>query len=173
MVLQSLLVHLRYLLWLARVGLLFPRVLLLTWRWDSTVRLQAEYLRGPSMYWAAQMCRVNWAFQWQTIGYVILPQALRLALPSWSNEPISLLKTTAIVFLIAVQDLMAEGKRAATTTFDFVGVYLAVALVYLVMVFALDALLKFLERKTAIPGMDKLAMVASLFAMKFAGKTER
>jgi len=50
------------------------------------------------------------------IWKVILPQALRLALPSWSNEPISLLKTTAIVFLIAVQDLMAEGKRAATTT---------------------------------------------------------
>jgi len=79
---------------------------------------------------------------------------LRLALPSWSNEPISLLKTTAIVFLIAVQDLMAEAKRAATATFDFVGTYLAVALVYLAMVFALDALLKFLERKTKIPGMD-------------------
>ena len=77
-----------------------------------------------------------------------------MALPSWSNEPISLLKTTAIVFLIAVQDLMAEGKRAATATFDFVGVYLAVAVVYLVMVFVLDALLKFIERKTAIPGMD-------------------
>jgi len=49
---------------------------------------------------------------------------------------------------------MAEGKRAATTTFDFVGIYLAIAVVYLVMVFALDALLKFLERKTKIPGMD-------------------
>jgi polar amino acid transport system permease protein len=72
---------------------------------------------------------------------------LRLALPSWSNEPISLLKTTAIVFLIAVQDLMAEAKRAATATFDFVGTYM-------VMVFALDALSKFLERKTKIPGMD-------------------
>ncbi|NLB17348.1 MAG: hypothetical protein GX825_01085 [Syntrophomonadaceae bacterium] len=38
--------------------------------------------------------------------------------------------------------------------FDFVGVYLAVAVVYLVMVFALDALLKLLERKTKIPGID-------------------
>ena len=49
---------------------------------------------------------------------------------------------------------MAEGKRAASTTFDFVGAYLAIAVVYLLMVFALDALLKFIERKTAIPGMD-------------------
>ncbi|NLO69053.1 MAG: hypothetical protein GX098_10890, partial [Bacteroidales bacterium] len=41
-----------------------------------------------------------------------------------------------------------------TATFDFVGTYLAIAVVYLVMVFVLDALLKFLERKTRIPGMD-------------------
>ncbi|NLG41402.1 MAG: amino acid ABC transporter permease, partial [Chloroflexi bacterium] len=123
----------------------------------NSAAYQAEYLRGSiNAIGAAQMQagRSIGLSKWQTIGYVILPQALRLALPSWSNEPISLLKTTAIVFLIAVQDLMAEGKRAATATFDFVGVYLAIALVYLVMVFALDALLKFLERKTKIPGMD-------------------
>ncbi len=123
----------------------------------NSAAYQAEYLRGSiNAIGAAQMQagRSIGLSKWQTIGDVILPQALRLALPSWSNEPISLLKTTAIVFLIAVQDLMAEGKRAATATFDFVGVYLAVAVVYLVMVFALDALLKFVERKTKIPGMD-------------------
>ena len=123
----------------------------------NSAAYQAEYLRGSiNAIGAAQMQagRAIGLSKWQAIGYVILPQALRLALPSWSNEPISLLKTTAIVFLIAVQDLMAEGKRAASTTFDFVGAYLAIAVVYLLMVFALDALLKFIERKTAIPGMD-------------------
>ena len=123
----------------------------------NSAAYQAEYLRGSiSAIGSAQMQagRSIGLSKWQTIRYVILPQALRLALPSWSNEPISLLKTTAIVFVIAVQDLMAEGKRAATATFDFVGVYLAVAVVYLVMVFVLDALLKFIERKTKIPGMD-------------------
>jgi len=123
----------------------------------NSAAYQAEYLRGSiNAIGAAQMQagRSIGLSKWQTISYVILPQALRLALPGWSNEPISLLKTTAIVFLIAVQDLMAEGKRAATATFDFVGIYLAIAVVYLVMVFALDALLKFLERKTKIPGMD-------------------
>ena len=49
---------------------------------------------------------------------------------------------------------MAEAKRAATATFDFVGVYLAVAVVYLILVFGLDILLKFLERKTRIPGLE-------------------
>ena len=123
----------------------------------NSAAYQAEYLRGSiNAIGDAQMQagRSIGLSKWQTICHIILPQALRLALPSWSNEPISLLKTTAIVFLIAVQDLMAEGKRAATATFDFVGIYLAVAVVYLVMVFLLDALLKFLERKTKIPGME-------------------
>lgn len=123
----------------------------------NSAAYQAEYLRGSiNAIGTAQMQagRSIGLSKWKTIFYVILPQSLRLALPSWSNEPISLLKTTAIVFLIAVQDLMAEGKRAATATFDFVGIYLAIAVVYLVIVFLLDALLKFLERKTRIPGME-------------------
>lgn len=123
----------------------------------NSAAYQAEFLRGSINAIGETQMQAGRSIglsKWQTIGYVILPQALRLALPSWSNEPVSLLKTTAIVFLIAVQDLMAEGKRAATATFDFVGIYLAVAVIYLVMVFLLDFLLKFIERKTRIPGME-------------------
>jgi polar amino acid transport system permease protein len=100
--------------------------------------------------------------RWQTILHIILPQALRLAIPSWSNEPILLLKSTAVVFLIAVQDLMAKAKRAATTTYNPIGSYLAVAVVYLVMVFALNALLKWLERKARIPGFEMEGKKGSL-----------
>ncbi len=123
----------------------------------NSAAYQAEYLRGaiqaigPSQMMAGRSIGLS---RWQTIRYIILPQALRLALPSWSNEPISLLKTTAVVFLIAVQDLMAKAKRAATITYNPIGSYLAVAVVYLLIVFALNALLKWLERKTKIPGFD-------------------
>ncbi len=123
----------------------------------NSAAYQAEYLRGaiqaigPSQMMAGRSIGLS---RWQTIRHVILPQALRLALPSWSNEPISLLKTTAVVFLIAVQDLMAKAKRAATITYNPIGSYLAVAVVYLLMVFALNALLKWLERKTKIPGFE-------------------
>jgi polar amino acid transport system permease protein len=123
----------------------------------NSAAYQAEYLRGSILAIGRQQMQAGLSIglsKWKTIRHIILPQALRLALPSWSNEPISLLKTTAIVFLIAVQDLMAEGKRAATATFDFVGVYLAVAVVYLVLVFGLDFLLKWLEKKSRIPGLD-------------------
>lgn len=77
-----------------------------------------------------------------------------IRISSWSNEPISLLKTTAVVFLIAVQDLMAKAKRTAAITYDPIGSYLAVAVVYLVMVFALNGLLKWLERRMRIPGFE-------------------
>jgi ABC-type amino acid transport system permease subunit len=49
---------------------------------------------------------------------------------------------------------MAKAKRTATITYNPIGSYLAVAAVYLVMVFALNALLKWMERKTKIPGFD-------------------
>lgn len=123
----------------------------------NSAAYQAEYLRGaiqaigPSQMMAGRSIGLS---RWQTIRFIILPQALRLALPSWSNEPISLLKTTAVVFLIAVQDLMAKAKRTATITYNPIGSHLAVAAVYLVMVFALNALLKWMERKTKIPGFD-------------------
>ncbi len=123
----------------------------------NSAAYQAEYLRGAiqaigdSQMMAGRSIGLS---RWKTIQYIILPQALRLALPSWSNEPISLLKTTAVVFLIAVQDLMAKAKRAATATYNPIGSYIAVAVVYLVMVFALNALLKWGERKSRIPGFE-------------------
>ena len=123
----------------------------------NSAAYQAEYLRGaiqaigPSQMMAGRSIGLS---RWQTIRHIILPQALRLALPSWSNEPISLLKTTAVVFLIAVQDLMAKAKRAATVTYNPIASYLAVAVVYLLMVFVLNLLLKWLERKSKIPGFE-------------------
>ena len=118
---------------------------------------QAEILRGAIQSVGESQMTAGRAIglsRWQTIMHVILPQALRLVVPAWSNEPISLLKTTAVVFLIAVQDLMAKAKRAAAVTYNPIGSYLAVAVVYLVLVFILNAGLKWMERRTRIPGFE-------------------
>jgi polar amino acid transport system permease protein len=118
---------------------------------------QAEYLRGAiQAIGDAQMMagRSIGMSRWGTIRYVILPQALRLVIPSWSNEPISLLKSTAIAFLIAVPDLMTKAKQIASRTYDPIGTYIAVAIIYLLVVAVLSEGLKFLERKVRIPGLD-------------------
>ncbi|MBI3152251.1 MAG: amino acid ABC transporter permease [Chloroflexi bacterium] len=118
---------------------------------------QAEYLRGSLLaigdgqMMAGRSIGMSRA---KTIWYVILPQALRLAIPAWSNEPVSLLKSTAVVFLIAVPELMAKAKSIAAQTYDPIGTYLAVALVYLAMVYLLDAFLRWMERASRIPGFE-------------------
>ncbi len=123
----------------------------------NSAAYQAEYLRGSlQAIGDTQMMagRAVGLSKWQTIRFVVLPQALRLVLPSWSNEPIALLKTTAVVFLIAVQDLMAQAKRAATTTYDPISSYIAAALIYLAMVLMLALIFGYLEKKARIPGME-------------------
>lgn len=118
---------------------------------------QAEYLRGAiQSIGDGQMMagRAIGLSRVRTVWHIILPQALRLVIPSWSNEPISLLKSTAIAFLIAVPDLMTRAKSIAARTYDPIGTYLAVAVVYLAVAFILNEGLKWLERRAKIPGLE-------------------
>jgi len=123
----------------------------------NSASYQAEYIRGAFQSIGESQMTAGRAIglsRWQTIRFIIIPQALRLVIPAWSNEPISLLKTSAVVFLIAVQDLMARGRRAATITYNPIGSYIAIAVIYLILVFGMSAILKWLERKTKIPGFE-------------------
>src|SRR5574339_218457 len=105
---------------------------------------QAEYLRGSILAIGdGQMMagRSIGMSKWKTIWYVILPQALRLAIPAWSNEPVSLLKSTAVVFLIAIPEVMSKAKSIASRTYAPIGAYLAAAVMYLAAVYILVLLL--------------------------------
>jgi polar amino acid transport system permease protein len=118
---------------------------------------QAEYLRGSILAIGEGQMMAGRAIgmsKWQAVFNVILPQALRFAIPAWANEPVSLLKSTAVVFLIAVPELMARAKAIAAKTYDPISSYIAVALVYLVMVYVLDIFLKWMERAVRIPGFE-------------------
>jgi polar amino acid transport system permease protein len=118
---------------------------------------QAEYLRGSILAIGDGQMMAGRAIgmsRFKVIWHIILPQALRLAIPAWSNEPVSLLKSTAVVFLIAVPELMAKAKSIAAQTYDPIGSYLAVAVVYLAMVYVLDSALRWLERTSRIPGFE-------------------
>ena len=118
---------------------------------------QAEYLRGAIMAVSEGQMMAGRSIglsRLASIRYVILPQALRLVIPSWSNEPILVLKSTAVAFLIAVPDLMTKAKLIAARTYDPIGTYLAVAVVYLVIVGLLNEVMKALERRLRIPGLE-------------------
>lgn len=79
--------------------------------------------------------------------YIMLPQALRVALPPTMNEFITLLKLTSLASIISLQELMTVTQINVARTFQF-SEYYAVALVwYLAMVYSLMGLQKLVERR--------------------------
>ena len=79
--------------------------------------------------------------------YIMLPQALRVALPPTMNEFITLLKLTSLASIISLQELMTVTQLNVARTFQF-SEYYAVALTwYLVMVYSLMGLQKLVERR--------------------------
>lgn len=67
---------------------------------------------------------------WQTMRFVVAPQALRLAVPSLSNSLISLIKDTSLVSVITVTELMLATKEVIAQTFQPLPLYLAAAAIY-------------------------------------------
>ncbi len=84
---------------------------------------------------------------WQAMRYVILPQAIRRVLPPLGNDFIAMLKDSALVSVLGVQDITQMGKVYATSTFRFFETYNVVAFLYLVMTIALSLLVRYLEQK--------------------------
>jgi cystine transport system permease protein len=84
---------------------------------------------------------------WQTLRHVVLPQALRVAVPSMSNTLISLIKDTSLVSVITMTELMLATKEVIATTFRPLPLYIAAALIYWCMSLAFEALQRVLERR--------------------------
>ena len=84
---------------------------------------------------------------WQTMVYIIMPQALKTVLPALANECIVLLKETSVAGYIAIEDLTKGGDIIRSQTFSPFLPLLAVAVIYLVMVMLLTFLVGKLERR--------------------------
>jgi polar amino acid transport system permease protein len=118
---------------------------------------QAEYLRGALQAIGSGQMRAARAIgmtRMQAIRYIILPQALRLVIPAWSNEPVALMKTSAVAFIIAVPDVMTRARTIAARTYDPMTAYLGVGIIYIVLVALLMFSLQQLERRVRIPGTE-------------------
>lgn len=84
---------------------------------------------------------------WQTMYYIILPQAFKNVLPALGNEFIVLLKETSVVGYIALQDLTKGGDIIRSQTWDAFFSLISVAIIYLVMVMIFTKLISMLERR--------------------------
>ena len=87
------------------------------------------------------------ATYWQTMRFILLPQAVRNVLPALGNELIAMLKDSALVSALGVQDITQLGKVYSASTFRFFETYSIVALLYLVMTLGLAMVVRLLERR--------------------------
>ena len=85
----------------------------------------------------------------QVLISIVLPQAIRRALPPFCNEFIALIKETSIVGTIGIVDLTKVAASITARTYDAFAPYIITAVMYLAVVMLLTYLLKLLERRLA------------------------
>lgn len=83
----------------------------------------------------------------QSMMFIVMPQAFKNVLPALGNEMIVLLKETAICGYIAIQDLTKGGDIIRSRTYDAYMPLLAVAAIYLVIVLFMSSCVNYLERR--------------------------
>ncbi|MFM7326409.1 MAG: ABC transporter permease subunit [Nodosilinea sp.] len=91
----------------------------------------------------------------ETMRYVIFPQAFRRILPPLGNEFITLIKDTSLTAVIGFEELFRQGQLTVATTYRAFEIYLAVAIVYLVMTSLASIVFKQLEARMDPVGWAK------------------
>ena len=110
----------------------------------------AETMRGalesvPQGQLEAGYCvGMSW---WQIMRRIVLPQALRTAVPALSNSLIGMIKDTSLASNITVAELFMAGQRVAARTYIFLPIYCEVAVVYLLFCTVITKLQALLERQ--------------------------
>ncbi len=105
---------------------------------------QAEYFRGAieSIGGGQMEAALSLGMsRLQAIVRIILPQAFRLALPSWSNEAAYLPKYSSVAFLVTVPELLARSKMVISRNLKPLEVYLVVGLIYLATIATISKIL--------------------------------
>jgi len=118
----------------------------------------SEYIRGGllSIKRGQLLAAQSMGFStFKTMCHIIVPQAIRRALPGCSNEIIYLIKYSSLAYIITCIELTGEGKIIATRTFRYTEVFLFLGFYYLVLVTMASFMLQKIEQKYKIPGFGK------------------
>lgn len=86
-----------------------------------------------------------------TFWFIVLPQGLRLSLPSVGNYAVGLVKDTSLVAAIAAPEVMFNARQLVNETFETALIYGCAAAVYLVLTMAVAGSISLVERKLETP----------------------
>lgn len=84
---------------------------------------------------------------WQTMRFIILPQAFKHILPPLGNEFIAMLKDSSLVSVIGFEELTRRGQLIIAQTYGSFEIWMTVAVLYLIMTMAISRVVAFLEKR--------------------------
>jgi glutamate/aspartate transport system permease protein len=97
--------------------------------------------------WSGYALGLNY---WQTMGYIVLPQAFRNMLPVLLTQTIILFQDTSLVYVISATDFLGAASKIANRDYRLIEMYTFVAVVYFVICFSLSLLVKRLQQRIAV-----------------------
>ena len=83
----------------------------------------------------------------QAIRHIILPQAIRLALPGWGNEATLVLKDSTLVFAVGVPEMLRRAQYVSSRTLEPFMAFGAAALLYLALTMLTSFILGRVEQR--------------------------
>lgn len=93
---------------------------------------------------AGRSLGLNW---FQTMRYVVMPQAFKRIIPPLGNEFIAMLKDSSLVSVIGFEELTRRGQLIIAKTYSSFEIWMAVAILYLIMTLTISRLVAYLERR--------------------------
>jgi polar amino acid transport system permease protein len=117
---------------------------------------QAEYIRGALESVEEGQITAGRAIglsKLETIYHVVLPQGLRYAIPSWTNEFVYLIKYSSLAAFITVPELYYRADRIASETFRYTLIFVVTGVTYLALVLTASKVMGRVEAVVAIPGL--------------------
>jgi ABC-type amino acid transport system permease subunit/photosystem II stability/assembly factor-like uncharacterized protein len=89
----------------------------------------------------------------QTMGLVIMPQAIRICIPPMGNEMVNLVLNSSLAMVIGYAELTRKGRLINAVTFQLFWGYGMVLVSYFIVTWTLALILRYLENKSRIPGL--------------------
>ena len=81
---------------------------------------------------------------------IVIPQAIKNILPSLGNEFISLIKETSVASFVTTVDIYKAFNSIANHSYEYIVPYLAMAVVYIILVAVITLLVKLMERRLSV-----------------------
>jgi len=92
----------------------------------------------------------------QTLRHVIIPQALRIVIPPWTNEFCSLTKSSSVLAFVGLFDLVGAGREIIGIEYTVLPVWIVIGAIYLAWITGFAKICDYVYEKVKIPGVELL-----------------